>query len=136
MASRSLRFARRAQPNRAMYTRKTSLRAALLIVGLASSFSAPSEAKAQALAQPQSPVPSPQSPRANWLLANRYSTPGLRNVVFTAAVQPRWLGKTDSLWYFWKNKTGARFFLVVPTCAVLTFEAVSVTRPDWSGAAR
>lgn len=28
------------------------------------------------------------------------------------------------------------FFLVVPTCAVLTFEAVSVTRPDWSGASR
>ncbi len=28
------------------------------------------------------------------------------------------------------------FFLVVPVCAVLTFEAVSITRPAWSGAQR
>ncbi|MDB4916613.1 MAG: putative dipeptidyl peptidase [Gemmatimonadetes bacterium] len=58
---------------------------------------------------------SPTSPgKANWLLANRYSTQSLRNIVFTTSVQPRWLGKTDSMFYNWKNKNGSRFYLVVP----------------------
>jgi dipeptidyl aminopeptidase/acylaminoacyl peptidase len=52
--------------------------------------------------------------KANWLLANRYGTQNLRNIVFSTAVAPRWLGKSDSLWYNWKNKTGSRFYLVVP----------------------
>ena len=57
---------------------------------------------------------SAQAQKANWLLANRYGTTNLRNVVFTTAVAPRWLGKTDSMFYNWKNKNGSRFYLVVP----------------------
>lgn len=61
--------------------------------------------------------PPDQRVHANWLLANRYSTIALRNVVFGNAVQPRWIGKTDSLFYNWKDKNGSRFTLVVPMTA-------------------
>ncbi len=52
---------------------------------------------------------------ANWTLAERFSTNGLRNVLNSSSVQPRWLGETDSMFYNWKDKTGSRFFMVIPT---------------------
>lgn len=52
--------------------------------------------------------------RANWTLANRYSQAALRSVAFNGSVQPRWIGKTDSMWYNWKDRNGSRFTLVVP----------------------
>ena len=84
-----------------------TLLAAPLAAGLALATPTPTAA--------QQTVPPPE-PRvhANWLLANRYSNTSLRNVVFGTAVQPRWIGKTDSMFYNWKGKTGSRFTLVVP----------------------
>ena len=35
--------------------------------------------------------------------------------IFTTAVNPHWLGQSDSLCYDWKDHTGSTFFLVVPT---------------------
>ena len=81
--------------------------AAPMIAGVASM------AAAQAVA-PATPAASDARVRANWLLANRYSQMALRSVVFTGNLQPRWLGKSDSLWYNWKDKSGSRFTLVVP----------------------
>ncbi len=57
---------------------------------------------------------SDQKVKANWILANRFSTASLRNVVLGTNVAPRWIGKTDSLWYNWKSKAGSQFTLVVP----------------------
>ena len=54
------------------------------------------------------------APHANWTLADRFSQNTLRNVVYSPSVQPRWLGESDSIFYNWKDKTGSRFFLVVP----------------------
>ncbi|MDB4890898.1 MAG: putative dipeptidyl peptidase [Gemmatimonadetes bacterium] len=63
----------------------------------------------------QQTVPQPESRvHANWTLANRYSNTALRNVIFGTAVQPRWIGKTDSMFYNWKSKAGSQFTLVVP----------------------
>ena len=73
----------------------------------------PSLAAAQAVATQTTTTSEPRV-RANWTLANRYSTTALRNVVLGTNVQPRWIGKTDSLWYNWKGKTGSQFTLVVP----------------------
>ena len=73
---------------------------------------------AQAVASQPAPPPvraAESRVRANWLLANRYSNTALRSVVFGTSVQPRWIGKTDSLWYNWKSKSGSQFTLVVPT---------------------
>jgi dipeptidyl aminopeptidase/acylaminoacyl peptidase len=52
--------------------------------------------------------------RANWSLADRFAPAALRSSVYTNAVQPRWLGKSDTLWYNWRDRTGSHFYLVVP----------------------
>jgi dipeptidyl-peptidase-4 len=55
------------------------------------------------------------APKANWTLAERFGTNGLRSAIYTTGVQPRWLGESDSLFYNWKDRTGSRFYLVVPS---------------------
>jgi dipeptidyl aminopeptidase/acylaminoacyl peptidase len=52
--------------------------------------------------------------RANWALASQFDPTALKSIVYSDAVQPRWLGKTDSLWYNWRDHTGSHFYLVVP----------------------
>lgn len=53
--------------------------------------------------------------KANWQLAEKFSTANLRPKIFTSAVNPRWLGQSDSLCYNWKDHNGSTFYLVVPT---------------------
>jgi dipeptidyl aminopeptidase/acylaminoacyl peptidase len=57
-------------------------------------------------------------PQANWDLANKFSTQGLQRVTYGTTVQPRWIGKTDSLWYNWRGREGATFYLVYPPAKV------------------
>src|SRR5215207_3236663 len=52
--------------------------------------------------------------RANWALADRYTNDALQPVIFTTTVAPRFIGKSDSLWYYFKDRNGGRFMLVVP----------------------
>src|ERR1043166_7607625 len=73
-----------------------------------------------AIAAAQS-APMTHANRANWQLSDRFSTQALRSLVYTNALQPRWIGETDSMFYYWKDHTGSRFFLVVP--------ALNVKRP-------
>ncbi|MGH7617693.1 MAG: DPP IV N-terminal domain-containing protein, partial [Gemmatimonadaceae bacterium] len=56
-----------------------------------------------------------KAPKANWELADKFSANNLRSRVYTSAVNPRWLGQSDSLCYDWKDHTGSTFFLVMPT---------------------
>jgi len=53
--------------------------------------------------------------KGNWALANRFSTAALRSITYTQAVQPRFLGKSDSMWYNWRDRNGSRFYLFVPS---------------------
>ncbi|MDQ6611754.1 MAG: DPP IV N-terminal domain-containing protein, partial [Gemmatimonadota bacterium] len=68
--------------------------------------------------------------RANWTLANRFSTAVLREFTYTQALVPHFLGKTDSLWYNWKDRNGSRFVLMVPNATGLSkkplFDAAKV----------
>ncbi len=52
--------------------------------------------------------------KANWALANKFSAEALRPVLYSNAVDSHWIGKSDSMWYNWKDHTGSTFFLVVP----------------------
>jgi dipeptidyl-peptidase-4 len=52
--------------------------------------------------------------RANWELANKFSPEALRRVTYSQQVTPRWIGKSDSLWYYWRDRNGATFYLVYP----------------------
>lgn len=53
-------------------------------------------------------------PAANWELSNKFGTDALRRVTYSSTVQARWIGKTDSMWYNWKNRQGSTFQLVYP----------------------
>lgn len=57
-------------------------------------------------------------PQANWDLANKFSTQALQRVTYSTTLQPRWIGKTDSLWYNWRNRQGSTFHLVYPPAKV------------------
>jgi dipeptidyl aminopeptidase/acylaminoacyl peptidase len=63
---------------------------------------------------PQSARPAQRVNTANWELANKFSPEALRRVTFSTSVQPRWIGKTDSLWYNWRDRNGSVFVLVYP----------------------
>jgi len=53
--------------------------------------------------------------KANWALANRFSTAALRAITYSNAVQPRFLGQSDTMWYNWRDRNGSRFVLFVPS---------------------
>ncbi len=53
--------------------------------------------------------------KGNWALANRFSSAALRSITYTQAVQPRFLGKSDTMWYNWRDRDGSRFILFVPS---------------------
>lgn len=53
-------------------------------------------------------------PQANWELSNKFTTQALQRVIYSTTLQPRWIGKTDSMWYNWRNREGASFYLVYP----------------------
>ncbi len=64
---------------------------------------------------PQSSQPDERAPKANWALANRFSGASLRAITYTSAVQPRFLGKSDTMWYNWRDRNGSRFMLFIPS---------------------
>ena len=84
--------------------------AAVALLWLAAALPAP----AQAPPQPDVLRQQARANRANWTLAERFSPTALRPLIYSNGVQPRWLGKTDSLWYNWRDTSGSHFFLVVP----------------------
>src|SRR6187402_872592 len=51
---------------------------------------------------------------ANWALADRFTNDALQPMIYTGNVQARFIGKSDSLYYYFKDRNGARFSLVVP----------------------
>ena len=53
--------------------------------------------------------------KANWALANKFTPQALRPILYSSSVNPHWIGKTDSLWYNWKDRNGTAFYLVVPS---------------------
>lgn len=56
---------------------------------------------------PQSPAP-----KANWKLADRYSSPALAPYVYSTSVTPVWINKGPKFWYAWRTSEGIRFWLV------------------------
>ena len=52
--------------------------------------------------------------KANWALANKFSQTATREIIYSSSVNARFINKTDSAWYQWKDRSGSRFMLVVP----------------------
>ncbi len=79
----------------------------------APSLAVPLAAQQQAPA-PQTQMQSVRVNRANWALADRFTSANMRNLAFSTSVSPRWIGETDSMFYNWRDKNGGMFYLVVP----------------------
>ena len=62
----------------------------------------------------QSPTRATPVANANWELADKFGTEALKRVTYSTSVQPHFIGKTDSLWYNWRDHTGETFYLVYP----------------------
>lgn len=60
------------------------------------------------------PAAGQQANKANWKLAERFAPDALRPLVNSTTVSPNWIEETDSLWYYWKDRDGARFLLAQP----------------------
>ena len=82
--------------------------AAMLLLGASA---APVHAQTVSSVQP---LGSDAVGHANWALADRFNPTTLKPVMYSSAVEPRWLGKSDSLWYNWRDRTGSHFYLAVP----------------------
>ncbi|MBC7894690.1 MAG: DPP IV N-terminal domain-containing protein [Cytophagaceae bacterium] len=63
-------------------------------------------------------VTRPVAARANWELADKFNAETMRRVTYSTTVQPRFIGKSDSLWYNWRDRTGSSFILVFPPTRV------------------
>jgi len=81
-----------------------TLRYSIALGSLTLLFASPSGAQRQAN----------DRPAANWDLSNKFTTQALQRVTYSSTLQPRWIGKTDSMWYNWRDRAGATFYLVYP----------------------
>lgn len=50
--------------------------------------------------------------RANWKLADRFSTESLRPFVYGTNLSPGWINKSDTFWYSWRAQDGVHFWKV------------------------
>jgi len=67
-----------------------------------------------ALASPANAQDATQSNRANWELAEKFSSDKLSPFVYSSSVQTNWINETDSLWYRWEDAGGVQFKLLIP----------------------
>lgn len=50
--------------------------------------------------------------KANYRLAERFSTEKLKKMVFSTSVNPKWMKNGDRFWYTYKTSDGEKFYLV------------------------
>jgi len=56
-------------------------------------------------------------PKANYQLASRFSPKKLEKMVFSTAVDPHWLKKSDRFWYVYETPQGKNWYIVDPAKA-------------------
>src|SRR5262249_36556205 len=62
-------------------------------------------------------TPSKQSPSvgANYKQAHKYSNELLKQFMYSPAVEPHWIGKSDSFWYEYRTSKGKQWYRVNPS---------------------
>ncbi len=68
--------------------------------------------------------------RANYALAERFSPPSMRTMLFSTSVGARWLEHSDRFWYMWETPQGRIFNLVDPVRKTQT----PIFDPAWMAA--
>jgi len=59
-------------------------------------------------------APKKNTPKANFELANRFTTAQLRKLIFSTSVRPNWLKDSEKFWYSFKTTDGTSFYIVDP----------------------
>src|SRR4051794_16229693 len=54
----------------------------------------------------------PTGNKANWKLANRFTSQSLQPFLYSTNITPGWINKTDVFWYSWKGQDGVKFWKV------------------------
>src|SRR5207253_5943440 len=54
----------------------------------------------------------PSADKANWKLADRYSSDALRPFSYSTNLTPGWINKTGAFWYLWRGQDGVKFWRV------------------------
>src|SRR5882762_10093980 len=72
-------------------------------------------AHACAQVQQAPPQQSPAVTRANYASFARFSPKKLEKMIFSVAVDPPWLKKTDRFWYMFETTEGKKWYIVDPT---------------------
>jgi dipeptidyl-peptidase-4 len=62
----------------------------------------------------QPPVEPPRRAGANFKQAHHYSNEYLRQFVYSTAVEPNWIGKTDAFWYEYRTSAGKQWYRAQP----------------------
>ncbi|KPK88617.1 hypothetical protein AMJ80_10865 [bacterium SM23_31] len=55
-----------------------------------------------------------EKPKANYELAEKFSSENLRQYVYDTSVRPNWIEESDLFWYTYRNSTGRHYYLVDP----------------------
>jgi dienelactone hydrolase len=50
--------------------------------------------------------------KANWKLANRFTSESLRPYLYSSTLYPSWINKTSDFWYAWRDDTGLKYWRV------------------------
>jgi dipeptidyl-peptidase 4 len=56
----------------------------------------------------------PGKNRANWSLADKWSTQQMNQLTYSTSAAPRFLEKSDTAFYNWRDKSGQTWYLVAP----------------------
>jgi len=77
---------------------------------------------------------------ANYRLAARFAPPKMARLVYSMAVQPRWIQGSERFWYEWTTSAGKFFYLVDPVAGTkrllfdnerIAAELTRITRDPW-----
>ncbi|MEX8549024.1 MAG: DPP IV N-terminal domain-containing protein [Mucilaginibacter sp.] len=64
--------------------------------------------------QAQNYNPNPNPPKANYLLAARFSPKKIQKMVFSTSVDAHWLKTSNKFWYMFETSAGKKWYLVDP----------------------
>ena len=82
------------------------------------------------------------APRANYPLAARFAPYKINKLIYSTAVNPRWIEGSERFWYEWESSEGKAFYLVDPVQATkrtlfdndrIAAELTRLTRDPWDG---
>ena len=115
---------------------RTSATLALLLTLAASAARSPVEAQLPVAAAPA------KAEEANYRLAARFAPYKMRRLIYSTALNPRWIKGSEKFWYEWDTAEGKRYMIVDPVAGTkkqlfdndrIAAELTRITKDPWDG---